>query len=83
MRAGPRLLLLDNYDSFTWNLAHYLEQLGARVEVRLNDAVGLAWVERQHFDAIASGAKANAWVRANPRPIEAPEQIIEILERAY
>ena len=34
-----RLLLLDNYDSFTWNLAHYLEELGAGVEVALNDAV--------------------------------------------
>lgn len=32
-----RLLLVDNYDSFTWNLAHYLEQLGAEVDVVLND----------------------------------------------
>jgi anthranilate synthase/aminodeoxychorismate synthase-like glutamine amidotransferase len=29
----PRLLLLDNHDSFTWNLAHGFEVLGARVEV--------------------------------------------------
>ena len=33
-----RLLLLDNYDSFTWNLAHYFEELGASVDVVLNDA---------------------------------------------
>ena len=40
-------------------------------------------VERKHFEAIASGAMANAWVRANPRPIDSPEQILEILELAY
>ncbi len=31
------LLLIDNYDSFTWNLVHYLGELGAQVEVRRND----------------------------------------------
>ncbi len=54
-----------------------VERLG--LPTRLRD-VG---VEKHHFDAIASGAMPNAWVRANPRPIESPEQIIEILERAY
>ena len=33
------LLLLDSYDSFTWNLAHYLGELGAEVVVRRNDAL--------------------------------------------
>jgi anthranilate synthase component 2 len=33
------LLLLDNYDSFTYNLYHYLGELGARVEVRRNDVL--------------------------------------------
>ena len=33
------LLLIDNYDSFTWNLAHYLGELGAEVAVRRNDAL--------------------------------------------
>ena len=33
------LLLLDNYDSFTYNLYHYLGELGAEVQVRRNDAV--------------------------------------------
>ena len=32
-------LLLDNYDSFTYNLRHYLGELGAEVEVRRNDAL--------------------------------------------
>jgi anthranilate synthase component 2 len=33
------LLLIDNYDSFTYNLYHYLGMLGAAVEVRRNDAL--------------------------------------------
>jgi anthranilate synthase component 2 len=33
------LLLIDNYDSFTYNLAHYLGELGATVDVRRNDAL--------------------------------------------
>ena len=35
------MLLLDNYDSFTWNLFHYLGELGARVEVHRNDALSV------------------------------------------
>ncbi|WP_068115467.1 anthranilate synthase component II [Tropicimonas marinistellae] len=33
------LLLIDNYDSFTYNLVHYLGELGADIEVRRNDAL--------------------------------------------
>lgn len=33
------LLLIDNYDSFTYNLVHYLGELGAEMEVRRNDAI--------------------------------------------
>ena len=33
------LLLIDNYDSFTYNLWHYLGELGAQVQVRRNDAL--------------------------------------------
>lgn len=33
------LLLIDNYDSFTYNLAHYLGEMGAEVDVRRNDTL--------------------------------------------
>ncbi|GMG83674.1 aminodeoxychorismate/anthranilate synthase component II [Paralimibaculum aggregatum] len=36
------LLLIDNYDSFTYNLAHYLGELGANVQVQRNDALSVA-----------------------------------------
>ena len=35
-------LLIDNYDSFTYNLYHFLGELGATVEVRRNDALSVS-----------------------------------------
>jgi anthranilate synthase/aminodeoxychorismate synthase-like glutamine amidotransferase len=40
------LLLIDNYDSFTWNLAQYLGELGAAPCVRRNDEISLDEIER-------------------------------------
>src|SRR5437763_7866891 len=45
------ILVLDNYDSFTWNLVHYLREIGAEVRVARNDALTAA-------EAVASGAEA-------------------------
>jgi anthranilate synthase/aminodeoxychorismate synthase-like glutamine amidotransferase len=39
------LLLIDNYDSFTYNLYQYLSELGADVDVRRNDQVALEEIE--------------------------------------
>jgi anthranilate synthase component II len=45
------ILVIDNYDSFTWNLVHYLMELGAEVEVVRNDAISVGQV-------MTSGAEA-------------------------
>lgn len=37
-----RILVVDNYDSFTWNIVHYLRELGAEVRVVRNDALSAA-----------------------------------------
>ena len=50
--AGLRILLLDNYDSFTYNLYQYLCQLGAEVEVVRNDEVTVAEIVRRAPDGI-------------------------------
>ena len=47
-----RVTLIDNYDSFTFNLAHYLGELGAEVTVRRNDEIGVAEVLGDEPDAI-------------------------------
>jgi anthranilate synthase/aminodeoxychorismate synthase-like glutamine amidotransferase len=46
------VLVVDNYDSFTWNLVQYLEILGARCEVVMNDAVTDARAHDGRADAI-------------------------------
>jgi anthranilate synthase/aminodeoxychorismate synthase-like glutamine amidotransferase len=48
----PNVLLLDNYDSFTYNLADYLQQAGAACQVVRNDALPLAAIEQLDFQAI-------------------------------
>jgi anthranilate synthase component 2 len=40
------LLMIDNYDSFTYNLVQYLSELGAEVSVVRNDQIGIAEIER-------------------------------------
>ena len=47
-----RILMIDNYDSFTYNLVQYLAELGASVDVRRNDAVTLDEVEALAPDAV-------------------------------
>src|SRR5215470_6858396 len=51
MSADPvKILVVDNYDSFVYNLVHYLAQLGAECEVRRNDAVSVD--ELDGFDGV-------------------------------
>ncbi|UXH44811.1 aminodeoxychorismate/anthranilate synthase component II [Rossellomorea vietnamensis] len=40
------ILLIDNYDSFTYNLYQYIEELGERVVVRRNDAISLEEIKK-------------------------------------
>jgi anthranilate synthase component 2 len=46
------VLLIDNYDSFTYNLYQYLCELGAQVTVRRNDAITVDEARQLHADAI-------------------------------
>jgi anthranilate synthase component 2 len=50
--TGRRVLLLDNYDSFTFNLYQYLVMLGADVEVVRNDEISVDEVAARHVDGI-------------------------------
>jgi anthranilate synthase component 2 len=57
------LLLIDNYDSFTWNLVHYLGELGAEVMVRRND----------ELDAAAALALRPEGIVLSPGPCAPPQ----------
>jgi len=46
------ILLIDNYDSFTFNLAQYLGQMGENVEIRRNDQITLDEIEELHPERI-------------------------------
>ena len=50
--AGPMIVLIDNYDSFTFNLVHYLGELGADVAVHRNDKITVDEVIAKEPEAI-------------------------------
>jgi len=47
-----KLLMIDNYDSFTYNLVQYLGELGAEVDTHRNDAISLEDIRRMNPDGI-------------------------------
>jgi anthranilate synthase component 2 len=51
-RRAPRVLLVDNYDSFTFNLVQYLGELGADVDVHRNDEIDLAGIRARAPDGL-------------------------------
>jgi anthranilate synthase component 2 len=57
------ILVIDNYDSFTYNLVHYLNELGAQTDVARNDALTVQ-------DALGQGAEA---ILLSPGPCD-PDQ---------
>lgn len=46
------ILVIDNYDSFTYNLVHYIEELGAETLVRRNDALSVQEALAMHAEAV-------------------------------
>ena len=68
------ILLIDNYDSFTFNLVHYLGGLGADVAVHRNDEIGVA-------EVLASGPEA---IVLSPGPCTPNEAgiCLDLIEKA-
>ncbi|MEN8666215.1 MAG: aminodeoxychorismate/anthranilate synthase component II [Flavobacteriaceae bacterium] len=55
MNTENHILLIDNYDSFTYNLVHYLEDLGAQVDVFRNDKISLEAVNTYSHIVLSPG----------------------------
>lgn len=66
--AGRKLLFVDNYDSFVYNLVQYVRELGAEAEVVRNDEVELAQLEQTEFSHViispGPGSPADAGISA-------------------
>ena len=73
MSRGTRVLMIDNYDSFTYNLVQYLAELGAEVDVRRNDAVTL--------DEIASMAPSAVVISPGPCTPKEAGVSVPLIER--
>jgi para-aminobenzoate synthetase component 2 len=52
MTTGPSILVVDNYDSFVYNLVQYLAELGASVTVLRNDKVAASDLEHASYDGV-------------------------------
>ena len=46
------ILLIDNYDSFTFNVSHYLMELGAEIKIFRNDKISIKQIKKLKPDAI-------------------------------
>ena len=67
------ILVIDNYDSFTYNLVHYLAELGARMVVRRNDRITAE-------EALGLGAEA---VLLSPGPLQLWHPLLQLLGPAF
>ncbi|MGH8031414.1 MAG: anthranilate synthase component II [Luteimonas sp.] len=67
------LLMIDNYDSFTWNLVQYLQVLGAEVKVVRNDELSV--------DAIAALAPERIVISPGPRTPDEAGVSLEVIRR--
>jgi anthranilate synthase/aminodeoxychorismate synthase-like glutamine amidotransferase len=67
--------MLDNYDSFTWNLVDYLEQLNTRVQVVRNDEVSVLELQRHPWDGIV--------ISPGPRKPEESGILMEVIEHFH
>ena len=61
-KTPVRVLMIDNYDSFTWNLVQYFGELGAEVLVRRNDDIALAEMD----DMLERGAFTHLCISPGP-----------------
>lgn len=75
------LLLIDNYDSFTYNLYDYLMRLGAKVEVCRNDEIEIEAIEAMQFDGLvlSPGPERPAKAGALMQIVKAYHQQLPIL----
>jgi len=73
MVMNNKLLMIDNYDSFTWNLVQYFQTLGAQVEVVRNDALNV--------DEIAARVPSHIVISPGPGTPDQAGISLEVIRR--
>ena len=64
------ILLIDNYDSFTWNLVHYMGEAGAEVVVRRNDVLSADAALAMHLQRVGFDPATGTMAHADALPAE-------------
>src|ERR1700730_14496038 len=75
------ILLIDNYDSFTYNLAQFLGQLGEQLEVRRNDQITLEEISGKIADKNPAKAVRNIVISPGPGVPEKAGVCVEVIRR--
>ena len=75
------ILLIDNYDSFTYNLAQFLGQLGEQLEVRRNDQITLDEISGKIADKNPAKAVRNIVISPGPGVPEKAGVCVEVIRR--
>jgi anthranilate synthase component II len=74
--GGPRILVIDNYDSFVYNLVQYVGEFAGEVIVRRNDAIGVEGIRALDSDGLVispgPGTPAEAGVSIEAFELERP-----------
>ena len=72
---SPRILIIDNYDSFTYNLVHYVGELGAQTRVVRNDALNV-----QEAMAMRPDPSGQVFIDLNAVDLKMAEHHIDLLD---
>ncbi len=68
MAGGPTILVVDNYDSFVYNLVQYLGELGASVIVRRNDDIEASAIDGLDVAGVLISPRTRSSTRRGQRP---------------
>ena len=75
------LLMIDNYDSFTFNIVQYFGQLGEDVQVYRNDKISLAEIEALRPERLVISPGPCSLKRRNSRPLRRRSRGVSVQAR--
>ena len=80
MSKKIKLLMIDNYDSFTYNIVQYFGELGAEVEVFRNDEITVEGIAARQPDRL--DGKTINWTRLEMQPADDQPVMLSFLNKS-